>query len=109
MEPIDRNYHRKFQEALKSGDMFALFERTREAIEVLPDDPEVRYLQALAMARLGDPHAALRLYQRNRVEEFGTEDAVALRGRLLKDLAVQASGAERIELFRQSSKAYRHA
>lgn len=109
MEPIDRKYHRQFQDALKSGDMFALFERTREAIEILPDDPEVRYLQALAMARLGDPHAALRLYQRNRVEELGTEDAVALRGRLLKDLAVRATGAERIDLFRQSSKAYRHA
>ena len=48
--------------------MFALFERTREAIQQYPDDPDVRYLQALAMARLGDPHAALRIYERNRVE-----------------------------------------
>ena len=109
MEPIDRKYHRQFQDALRSGDMFALFERTREAIEILPDDPEVRYLQALAMARLGDPHAALRLYRRNRVEELGTEDALALRARLLKDLAVRASGAERVELFRQSSRAYLRA
>ena len=109
MEPTDRDYHRQFQEALKSGDMFALFERTREAIERLPDDPEVRYLQALAMARLGDPHAALRLYRRNRVEQLGTEDAIALRGRLLKDLAVRATGQERVDLFQQSSKAYRVA
>ncbi|HEY0629403.1 MAG TPA: TRAFs-binding domain-containing protein [Sphingomicrobium sp.] len=109
MEPLDRKFHRQFQEALKSGDMFALYERTREAIETLPEDPEVRYLQALAMARLGEPHAALRLYKRNRVEELGTEDAIALRGRLLKDLAVRASGAERIDLFRQSSNAYRRA
>ena len=109
MEPIDRNFHRQFQDALKSGDMFALFERTREAIEKLPDDPEVRYLQALAMARLGDPHAALRLYERNRVEELGTEDAIALRGRLLKDLAVRAAGEERVDLFHQSSEAYRLA
>ena len=109
MEPNDRSFHRQFQDALKSGDMFALFERTREAIEKLPDDPEVRYLQALAMARLGDPHAALRLYKRNRVEELGTEDAIALRGRLLKDLAVRATGPERVDLFHQSSKAYRLA
>lgn len=109
MEPIDRNFHRQFQEALKSGDMFALFERTREAIQILPDDPEVRFLQALSMARLGEPHAALRLYKRNRVEELGTEDAIALRGRLLKDLAVRATGEERVDLFHQSSRAYRLA
>ena len=41
---------------------------------------------------MGDPDAALRLYERNRVEEIGTEDAVALKGRLFKDLAVRADG-----------------
>jgi adenylate cyclase len=89
--------------------MFALFERTREAIQQFPDDPDARYLQALAMARLGDPHAALRIFERNRVEEIGTEDALALRGRLLKDLATRADGQKRIDLFRQSSQAYRLA
>jgi len=109
MNAIDLQYHRKFQDALGSGDMFALYERTREAIEKYPDDPEVRYLQALAMARLGDPHAALRLYERNRVEEIGTEDAIALKGRLLKDLAVRSSGAEQVNLYHQASDAYRNA
>ena len=61
------------------------------------------------MARLGEPHAAMRLYERNRVEEIGTEDAIALKGRLLKDLAVRATGAEQVDLFRQSSQAYRLA
>ena len=89
--------------------MFALFEGTREAIQEFPDDPDARYLQALAMARLGDPHAALRIYEKNRVEEIGTEDALALRGRLLKDLATRASGQKRVDLFRQSSEAYRLA
>ena len=109
MDVIDPKVRRKFDDALGSGDMFALFERTREAIGQYPDDPEVRYLQALAMARLGDPHAALRIYERNRVEEIGTEDAVALKGRLLKDLAVRADGAKQVELFRQSSEAYHKA
>ena len=109
MNAIDLQYHRKFQDALGSGDMFALYERTREALEQFPDDPDVRYLQALAMARLGDPHAALRLYERNRVEEIGSEDALALKGRLLKDLAVRSAAGEQIDLFRQSSQAYRHA
>lgn len=109
MNVIDPNLRRKFDDALGSGDMFALFERTREAIQQSPDDPDARYLQALAMARLGDPHAALRIYERNRVEEIGTEDALALRGRLLKDLARRAAGSKRIDLFRQSSQAYRLA
>ena len=109
MNAIDLQYHRKFQDALGSGDMFALYERTREAIAKFPDDPEVRYLQALAMARLGDPHAAMRLYERNRVEEISSEDAIALKGRLLKDLAVRTTGAEQVNLFRRSSEAYREA
>ena len=109
MELIDPKIRRKFDDALESGDMFALFERTREAIQQYPDDPDVRYLQALAMARLGDPHAALRIYERNRVGDIGTEDAVALKGRLLKDLAVRAEGPERDQLFREASKAYQQA
>ena len=109
MNLVDPNIRRKFDDALGSGDMFALFERTREAVEQFPDDPDARYLQALAMARLGDPHAALRIYERNRVEEIGTEDALALRGRLLKDLAIRATGSKRVDLFHQSSKAYRLA
>lgn len=106
MEPIDPKLSQLFQDALRRGDMFALFERTREAVRTYPDNPDARYLQALAMARLGEPHAALRLYEHNRVEEIGTEDAIALKGRLLKDLAVRASGTEQVELFRQSSQAY---
>jgi len=108
-DSIDPKFRRKFDDALGSGDMFALFERTREAIQQYPDDPDARYLQALAMARLGDPNAAMRIYERHRVDEIGTEDAVALKGRLLKDLAVRAAGNEKVELFRQSSQAYRQA
>lgn len=109
MDLIDPSIRQRFADALASGDMFALFERTREAIEKYPDDPQARYLQTLAMARLGDEDAALRFYQRNRVEEIGTEDAIALKGRLLKDLAARASGPQQVELFRQSSQAYRAA
>lgn len=109
MDRIDPERRSHIDQALGSGDMFALFERTRDAIAIFPDDPDVRYLQTLAMARLGDPDAALRFYERNRVEEIGTEDAAALKGRLFKDLAVRAAGAEQVDLFRQSSQAYRAA
>ena len=43
MEAIDPKIRQKFAEAMGSGDMFALFERTRSAIETYPDDPDVRY------------------------------------------------------------------
>ena len=109
MHSMDPNIHAQFQHALERGDMFALFERTREAIRLYPDDPEARFYQTLAMARLGEPHAAMRLYERYNVEEIGTEDAVALKGRLLKDIAVRAEGDRQIELFRQSSQAYQQA
>jgi hypothetical protein len=99
----------EFAKALANGDMFALFERTRAAIQAHPDDPEVRYLQALSMARLGEPEAALRLYRRNHVERIGTEDAIALKGRIFKDLAARATGQWQVELFRQASQAYRAA
>jgi len=106
MDSMNAKVRHQLTHALETGDMFALFEHAREAIEIMPDDPDARYLQALAMARLGEPNAAMLLYTRNRVEEIGTEDAVALKGRLLKDLAVRASGAEQVELFRLSSEAY---
>ena len=109
MELIGPEIRQKFEAALVSGDMFALFERTRSAIDTYPDDPDVRFLQALAMARLGDPDAALRLYNRNRVEQIATEDAVALKGRILKDLAARSHGERQVELFRQASNAYRTA
>ena len=83
MEIADPEFRRQFEDALGSGDMFALFERTREAIGLFPEDPDARYYQALAMARLGDPDAALRIYERNRVDQIGTEDAAALKGRLI--------------------------
>jgi len=109
VETSESKFHHQFQEALKSGDMFALYEHAREAIRAFPDDPRARYFQTLAMARLGEPHAALEYYERNRVAEIGSEDAVALKGRLLKDLAVRSTGPQRVDLFRQSSQAYRQA
>jgi adenylate cyclase len=109
MDLINAKIRIQLEHALQAGDMFALFEHTRTALASDPDDAQARYLQALAMARLGEPNAAMRLYDRNRVEEIGTEDAVALKGRILKDLAVKASGAEQVDLYRRSSEAYGQA
>lgn len=97
------------RQALERGDMFALFEMAREGLDVAPDDPEYRYLQALALARIGDAEAAIRSYERNRVAEIGSEDAIALKARLLKDLALRARQPERSALFREASETYGQA
>lgn len=89
--------------------MFGLFELAREGLDDAPDDAEFRYLQTLALARIGDADAAIRSYERNRVAEIGSEDAVALKARLLKDLALRAKDPERAPLFREASATYRKA
>jgi adenylate cyclase len=68
--------------------------RSRQ-IPGFPDDPDGALSAGAGDGAAGRSHAALRLYERNRVEEIGTEDAVALKGRLLKDLAVRATGRSR--------------
>lgn len=94
------------QKALARGDMFKVFELAREGLLAWPDDPEFRFLQTLSLARLGEPYAAIRSYDRNHIAEIGTEDAIALKARLLKDLALRAGPAEQADLFRQSSETY---
>ena len=95
MDLIDPKIRRKFDDALGSGDMFALFERTREAIQRFPDDPDAVICRRWPWPVWATPMPPSNLYERNRVAEIGTEDAVALKGRLLKDLATRASGSKR--------------
>ena len=99
----------EIQKALARGDMFRVFELAREGLLEQPDDPQFRFLQTLSLARLGEPYAAIRSYDRNRIAEIGTEDAIALKARLLKDLALRARPAEQADLFRQSSETYHQA
>ena len=95
MHSIDPSMHDQFQHALARGDMFALFERTREAIRLYPDDPEARFLQTLAMARLGEPHAAMRLYERYRVEEI--ENPLTQQVRYLDKLVDELAKGRKME------------
>ncbi len=101
--------HVEIQRALARGDMFRVFELAREGLIEWPDDPQFRFLQTLSLARLGEPYAAIRSYDRNRIAEIATEDAIALKARLLKDLALRAGPAEQADLFRQSSETYHQA
>ncbi len=95
--------------AARQGDMFALYDCASQGLNLAPDDEHLRYLQSLALARLCEPAAALALYQRNRVAQIGTEDALALKGRILKDMAVLADKPAQRTLFAQASEAYKVA
>ena len=105
---LDRYYELAAQ-AVRRGDMFGLFDCAREGLATEPDDERLRYLQTLALARLGEPPAALALYERNRVGEIADEASIELKGRILKDMAVRASGSEQKSLFEEASRAYQAA
>lgn len=95
--------------ANRRGDLLALFELARQGLEAEPDNARLRYLQTLALARLGEPEAALELYARHRIAEIGDEDAIALEGRILKDIAFHAPADRRAALLRQAGEAYANA
>lgn len=95
--------------ASRRGDLLALFETTQRGLETDPKNERLRYLQTLALARLGQPEAALSSYHRNRIAEINDEDAIALEGRILKDIALHSPPPRRALLLREAAKAYEAA
>lgn len=71
------------------------------------DDPELRYLLVMVLARMALTDRALAAYQDLRLAELGTTDARALFARLLKDRALAQAGAGRREALRAAAEAYR--
>jgi len=97
------------RQTLERGDLFKVLELAWEGLAENPANSELRFLQTLALARLGESEAAIRAYGRNRIEDIGTEDAIALKARILKDLALRAKPTDQAPLFRKSSETYRLA
>ena len=96
--------------ARREGNPLALYDLAQSAIQAGSPIPRFRYLQVLALAQMGDTARAEKLYDQYRLGELThDEDALALRGRLYKDRALAATGAERIAAFKRSSQAYLRA
>ncbi|NNC72104.1 MAG: adenylate cyclase, partial [Sphingomonadaceae bacterium] len=71
------------------------------------DDRELAYCATLALARMDDTSMALVLYENAGLGDSDDDDMLALRGRLMKDLAEKADSTGQPGLFANASAAYR--
>ena len=100
--------------ALSRGDVILAYDAASEVLESDPADIEARYVAALALVRAGARERArlaiddldAALAGASGVRPALREDAEALEGRLAKELALAARGAERAELAATAAKLY---
>lgn len=92
------------QAALERGDAFAAYDFASG--EDSAGDPQLAYIRALALARLGDWHSALAHYERDGLDRRSDVDCLALKARLLKDKAFDSADAERGAILLDARDAY---
>lgn len=97
------------QAALDAGELLRAYDRAQALLRARPGAARPLYQRSLALARIGDPGGALASLDQVPAADRVGEDMLALRGRILKDLAGQASGDAQAALFEQASDAYRTA
>jgi hypothetical protein len=103
--------------ALLHGDVILAYDAASEAVATRRDDIEARYLLALALVRSGALQRAQTAIEEMQDVVAATpdapagilEDAAALSGRLAKQLALEAQGAERRALAVQAARLYESA
>ena len=95
--------------ALARGDLLAAFDCVSAAQAAGRSEPRLAYLLVLILARMGETRRALASYENSVLAEADDADSRALRGRLLKDLALAADPASRLPLFHEAAEAYADA
>ncbi|MBC7986055.1 MAG: adenylate cyclase, partial [Sphingomonadaceae bacterium] len=93
--------------ALRRGDFLAAYDCAVSVRDAGVDDPRLAFIAALALARMGDSHLAIELYEQAGLGAIDNDDYRALGARIKKDLAQLAPGGERQALFAEASAAYR--
>ncbi len=96
---------------LASGEPLAAYDRALDALGASPDDPELRYLSVLALARSGATESAERQFRVQGLEGMEplpelAEDVPALGARLAKDRALAATGDRRRRLAALAAHRY---
>lgn len=91
--------------ALARGNLLLAFDVAKTAIAAGADHPRLRYVQVLALARMGELDRAQALYDAHLTGERDV-DTLALGARLLKDRAWQAAPADQPALLAAASRAY---
>ena len=92
--------------AVDRGDLFAAYGVIQELHDAGLCSGRSQYLEVLILARMGDPLEALRRYDAYGLSAAEDADALAIRARLLKDLAFDAPQEERVRLLQEAADAY---
>jgi hypothetical protein len=96
---------------LASGETLTAYDRAVSALHDEPDDPELRYLSVLALARSGAAERAERQFRSLGLDRIElppalAEDVPALAARLAKDRALAATGDRRNRLAAHAADRY---
>jgi hypothetical protein len=93
--------------ALARGDLIAAYDLTMSAIGEGDESSEVRHLQILALARMGDTERAMDLFTAHGLDRSADPHERAAGARLLKDRALAlADGAGRCDALSKAFEAY---
>ncbi|NNF08757.1 MAG: adenylate/guanylate cyclase domain-containing protein [Acidimicrobiia bacterium] len=105
--------HAEVRDLVARGELLTAYDRAAELLEHHDDDPTLRYLAALALARAGAPNQAGA--ELAKLDEGGAsfeglprleEDVAALRARLVKDTALALTGEDRRRSAAEASGLY---
>ena len=94
-------------QALGRGDLLAAYDLAHRPAELADVPFRLRYLEVLAVARMGNSAEALRLHRLYGLSSHDDVDSQALLARILKDRAFREGPISRAPLIRQAYRTYR--
>lgn len=93
--------------ALSRGDLIGAYDATVAAIQAGDESGEIRHLQILALARMGDTERAMSLFGAYKLDEAADAHQRAVGARLLKDRALSLKDGEaRTDALEAAFEAY---
>lgn len=98
--------HEHVVELIGRGEVLAAYDIAHNALEGGEGSEQVAYLAVLCLARAGALDFARLEYVRLGLDRVASHDAIALGARLLKDVALTATGARRLAFAKASIRQY---
>jgi class 3 adenylate cyclase len=95
------------KEAERRGELLTAFDLAERGLARHPDDISLKHRAVLALARAGSTEQARRRFAEYGLAEIPTEDVAALGARIVKDIAIAASGEGRRLHAARSAELYR--
>lgn len=91
--------------SLNSGNLIKAYAIAKDLNGTEQENKAARYLEVLALARMGDTVQALKLYDEHDIGSFLNSDSLSLKARLLKDEALKRTVPDRIAI-RRAAQSY---